>query len=94
MNKRIRIYNYDASGPLVFVHFLEEFEDTKKHFKINWPLPESEQMMHVQKQEVTAKELHLPYSSKSMTKAISSSFWVFHSNALNNCKKICANIII
>ena len=24
---------------LVFIHFLEEIEDTKKHFEIIWPLP-------------------------------------------------------
>ena len=26
---------YDTSGRLVFVRFLEEFEDTKRHFEIN-----------------------------------------------------------
>ena len=30
---------YDTSGSLVFVRFLEEIEDTKRHFEINWPLP-------------------------------------------------------
>ena len=35
MNEQIRLYYYDASGQLVFVHFLEEFEDTKKNiFKL------------------------------------------------------------
>ena len=37
-NKRIRLYYYDTSGRLVFVHFLEEIDDPKKHFEINWPL--------------------------------------------------------
>jgi hypothetical protein len=34
-NKRIRINCYDTSGRLVFVHFLEEIEDTEKTFR-NW----------------------------------------------------------
>ena len=29
---------YDTSGWLVFVSFLGEIEDTKKHFEIIWPL--------------------------------------------------------
>ena len=29
-NERIRLYNYDNSGRLVFVRFLEKIEDTKK----------------------------------------------------------------
>ena len=40
MNEKIRLYFYDTSGRLVFVRFLEEFEDTKRHFEINWPLSE------------------------------------------------------
>ena len=32
-NKKIRLNYYDTSGRLVFVHFLEEFEDTKKTFR-------------------------------------------------------------
>ena len=32
-NERIRFYYYDTSGRLVFVHFLEETEDTKKLFR-------------------------------------------------------------
>ena len=30
MNKGILLYFYETSGRLVFVHFLEEIEDTKK----------------------------------------------------------------
>ena len=37
-NERIRLYYYDTSGRLVFVHFLEEIDDPKNHFEINWPL--------------------------------------------------------
>ena len=37
-NGRIRLYYYDTSGWLVFVCCLEEIEDTKRHFEINWPL--------------------------------------------------------
>ena len=33
MNDRIRLYYYDTSSRLVFVHFLEEIEDTKKPFR-------------------------------------------------------------
>ena len=29
---------YDTSGRLVFVCFLEEFEDKKRHFEKNWTL--------------------------------------------------------
>ena len=32
-NKQIRLYFYDTSGQLVFIHFLEEIEDTKKTFQ-------------------------------------------------------------
>ena len=31
-------YYYDNSGRLVFVHFLEEIDDPKNRFEINWPL--------------------------------------------------------
>ena len=31
--KQIQLYYYDTSGRLVFVHFLEEIEDTKKSFR-------------------------------------------------------------
>ena len=37
-NERIRLYYYDTSGRLVFVRFLEEIDDPKNHFEINWPL--------------------------------------------------------
>ena len=37
-NEWIWLYYYDTSGLLVFVHFLEEIEDSKKTFQINWPL--------------------------------------------------------
>ena len=30
--KRIKLYSYETSGQLVFIHFLEEIEDTKKTF--------------------------------------------------------------
>ena len=33
MNKKIRLNYYDTLGRLVFVHFMEEFEDTKKTFR-------------------------------------------------------------
>ena len=33
MNEWIRLYYFDTSGRLVFVHFLEEIEDTKKTFR-------------------------------------------------------------
>ena len=33
MNEPIRLYYYDTSGRLVFVLFLEEFEDIKKTFR-------------------------------------------------------------
>ena len=36
--EQIRLYYYDTSGRVVFFRFLEEIEDTKKHFEINWPL--------------------------------------------------------
>ena len=32
-NEQIRLYHYDTSGRLFFVHFLEEIEDTKKTFR-------------------------------------------------------------
>ena len=32
-NEKIRLHNYDTSGRLVSVRFLEEFEDTKKTFR-------------------------------------------------------------
>ena len=32
-NERIWLYYYDTSSRLVFVHFLEEIEDTKKPFR-------------------------------------------------------------
>ena len=32
-NKRIILYYYETSGRFVFVHFLEEIEDTKKTFR-------------------------------------------------------------
>ena len=38
MNKQILLYYYETSGRLVFICFLEEIEDTKKHFEIIWPL--------------------------------------------------------
>ena len=31
--KKIRLYYYDTSGRLVFVHFLGEIEDKKKTFR-------------------------------------------------------------
>ena len=34
MNEGIRLYNYDTSGRLVFVHFLEETEDQKDISKL------------------------------------------------------------
>ena len=37
-NEGIQLYYYDTSNRLVFVHFFEENEDTKKHFEIIWPL--------------------------------------------------------
>ena len=37
-NEQIRLHYYDTSGWLVFLRFLDEIEDTKKHFEINWPL--------------------------------------------------------
>ena len=33
MNKTIWLYYYDTSGRIVFVRFLEKFEDTKKTFR-------------------------------------------------------------
>ena len=45
-NERIRLYYYDTSSGLVFVHFLEEIEDTKKnHFEIIWPLTERKNLI-------------------------------------------------
>ena len=32
------MYYYDNSGRLVFVRFLEEIDDPKNRFEINWPL--------------------------------------------------------
>ena len=32
-NKSIRLHYYNTSGRIVFVRFLEEFEDTKKTFR-------------------------------------------------------------
>jgi hypothetical protein len=32
MNNQIELYDYETSDRLVFVHFLEEIEDTKKTF--------------------------------------------------------------
>ena len=32
-NERILLYYYETSGWLVFIHFLEEIEDTKKKFR-------------------------------------------------------------
>ena len=32
-NEKIRLKYYDTSGRLVFVRFLEEFEETKKTFR-------------------------------------------------------------
>ena len=32
---------HDTSGRLVFVRFLEEIDNLKNHFKINWPLQHS-----------------------------------------------------
>ena len=40
MNEKIRLYYYDSSGRLVFVRFLGEIKDKKRHFEINWPLKE------------------------------------------------------
>ena len=37
-NERILLYYYETSGRLVFIHFLEEIENTKRHFGIIWPL--------------------------------------------------------
>ena len=37
-NEWILLYYYDTSGWLVFVRFLEEIDDHKNHFEINWPL--------------------------------------------------------
>ena len=37
-NERIRLYYFDTSVRLVFVRFLEEIDDPKNHFEINWPL--------------------------------------------------------
>ena len=34
-NEQIQFYYYDTSGWLVFVHFLEEIEDTKDILKLN-----------------------------------------------------------
>ena len=33
MNEKIQLNYYDTSGLLVFIRFLEEFEDTKKAFR-------------------------------------------------------------
>ena len=33
MNNQIELYDYETSDRLVFVHFLEEIEDTKKTFR-------------------------------------------------------------
>ena len=33
MNEKIRLKYYDTSGRLVFVGFLEEYEDTKETFR-------------------------------------------------------------
>ena len=38
MNELILLYCHETSGWLVFVRFLEEIEDIKRHCKINWPL--------------------------------------------------------
>ena len=40
-SSRRRLYYYDTSGRLSFVRFLEEIDDPKKHFEINWPLEKS-----------------------------------------------------
>ena len=32
-NKQILLYYYETSGRIVFVHFLEKIEDTKKTFR-------------------------------------------------------------
>ena len=37
-NELILLYYYETSGRHVFICFLEEIEDTKKHFEIIWPL--------------------------------------------------------
>ena len=37
-NKRIQLSYYETSGKLVFVCFLEEIDDPKKHFENNKPL--------------------------------------------------------
>ena len=44
--EEIRLNYYDTSGRLVFVRFLEEFEDTKRHFEINWPLVIDKECLH------------------------------------------------
>ena len=37
-NERIIPYYYETSGRLVFVRFLEEIDNPKNPFEINWPL--------------------------------------------------------
>ena len=36
--QKIRPNNYDASGRIFFVRFLEELKTPKRRFEINWPL--------------------------------------------------------
>jgi hypothetical protein len=37
-NKKIRLYYYGTSSPILFVRFLGELKTPKIHFEINWPL--------------------------------------------------------
>ena len=35
MNEKNRLNCYDTAGPFVFVHLLEQFKDTNRHFEID-----------------------------------------------------------
>ena len=45
-NEKIPLYYYGTSSRIVFVRFLGELKIPKRHFEINWPVPESRNSLY------------------------------------------------